>query len=123
MVKPIVVRPIEAQTNIHLPIVVSPTQAQTNIDSSIVVKHTEAQSAINLSYKAEYTNQICFINYKNELQGLVMADQEIESCYYDIHMALLNAFLNYYFSILIVDGYMMALIKQRENSLTHMLET
>ena len=59
-------------------------------------------------------NQIWFINYEKELQGLVITNQEIELHYYDIHTALLNVFLNnsYQYSILILEGYMMALIKK-----------
>ena len=38
---------------------------------------------------------------------------EIESHYYNIHTALLNAFfINDSYAILILEGYMMALIKQ-----------
>ena len=39
---------------------------------------------------------------------------EIESHYYNIHTALLNAFFNDSYAILILEGYMMALIKQTE---------
>ena len=40
---------------------------------------------------------------------------EIESHYYNIHTALLNAFfINDSYAILILEGYMMALIKQTE---------
>ena len=59
--------------------------------------------------------QVWSINYKKELQGLVISDQTIESCYYDIHSALLSTFLSNDYAILILEGYMMALIKQ-ENS-------
>ena len=55
-----------------------------------------------------------FINYRKELQGLVMTDREIESHYYDIHTALLNTFLNYSYAIIVLEGYMMALIKQTD---------
>ncbi len=55
-------------------------------------------------------SQICHINYEKELQGLVITDQEIESCYYGIHRALLNTFANDCFAILILVGYMMALV-------------
>jgi hypothetical protein len=112
---PIVVKSIKAQTNIDSPIVVKPIEAQTNIDSPIVVKPIEAPSKINLFYKAKNLNQICYIIYEKELQGLVITDREIESCYYDIHTALLNTFVNDCFAILILEGYMMALIKETDN--------
>ena len=49
-----------------------------------------------------------YIKYGDECQG------EIESHYYNIHTALLNAFFNDSYAILILEGYMMALIKQTE---------
>jgi hypothetical protein len=103
-------------TDIDSPIAVKPIEAQTiNIDSPIVVKPIEAPSKIDLFYKAKNLNQICYIIYEKELQGLVITDQEIESCYYDIHTALLNTFVNDCFAILILEGYMMALIKETDN--------
>ncbi len=38
-----------------------------------------------------------------------------ERHYYDIHTALLNAFLNDNYAILILEGYMMVLVKQTDN--------
>ena len=46
------------------------------------------------------------------MQGLVIADQAIESHYYDIQSALLHTFLSNDYAILILEGYMMSLIKQ-----------
>ncbi len=111
---PIVVKPIEAQNiNIDSPIVVQ----KINIDSPIAVKPIEAQN-INIDspivVKAKSVNQICHINYEKELQGLVITDQEIESCYYDIHTALLNTFANDCFAILTLEWYIMALVKQTD---------
>ena len=56
--------------------------------------------------------QIWCTNYGKELQGLVITDQAIESHYYDIQSALLHTFLSNDYAILILEGYMMALIKQ-----------
>ena len=128
---PIVVEPIEAKTidlpieakNIDLPIVVEPIEAQNNIrlPIDIVVKPVEAKSNIDLSIGVEHNsvvtkneNQICFINYGKELQGLVITNRKITSHYYDIHTALLNVFSNYSCTILILEGYMMAFIKQTD---------
>ena len=131
---PVVVEPIEAQNIIQLPIVVQPIEAQNNIDLPIVVEPVEAKSIADLPIEAKsYTdlsigvehnsvvpneanneNQIWFINYGKELQGLVITNREIESHYYDIHTALLNVFSNYSCTILILEGYMMALIKQTD---------
>ena len=70
---PIVVKPVEAQNIIDSPIVVKPVEAQSITDSPIVVKPIEAQTNI---YKAKNMNQIFYINYKKELQGLVITDQD-----------------------------------------------
>jgi hypothetical protein len=95
--------PVEvAQDTNNLSIVVEPIEAQNNIDLPIVL---EGQIGKN-------ENQIWFITDGKELQGLVITDQEIEFPYYDIHTALLNIFLNDSHAILILEGYMMALIKQ-----------
>ena len=67
-----------------------------------------------MSDEAENESQICSINYGAEFQGLVITYQEIEHHYYDIHTALLNAFLNDNYAILILQGYMMALVKQTD---------
>ena len=62
----------------------------------------------------ENKNQIWYINYKQEFQGLVVTDSEIESHYYDIHTALVQTFLNGSYSIIILEGYMVAVMKQNE---------
>ena len=121
---PIVVEPFEAQKKSNLPIVVEPIEAQNNIDLPIVVESNidllivpEAVDAEHNSVVTNETNnenQIWVISYGKELQGLVVTDREIESHYYDIHTALLNAFLNNSYAILILEGYMMALIKQAD---------
>ena len=131
---PVVVEPIEAQNIIQLPIVVEPVEAQNNIELPIVVEPVEAKSITDLPIVAKSNtdlsigvehnsvvtneennkNQIWFINYGKELQGLVITNREIESHYYDIHTALLNVFSNYSCTILILEGYMMALIKQTD---------
>ena len=91
MICPLWWKPIEAKSNVDLPVV---------------------EKTINVQHDAEIKNQMWFINYGKELQGLVITDGDIESHYYDIHTALLNTFLNDIFAMLILEGYMMALIKQ-----------
>ena len=107
---PIVVEPIEAENKSKLPIVVEPIVAKSNTDLSIEVEHDFVVS----NYEANNENQIWFINYGKELQGLIITRQEVESHYYDIHTALLNVFSNYSYTILILEGYMMALMKQAD---------
>ena len=95
--------PVEvAQDTNNLSVVVEPIEAQNNIDLPIVLEEQIGKNE----------NQIWFITYGKELQGLVITDHEIEFPYYDIHTALLNIFLNDSHAILILEGYMMALIKQ-----------
>jgi hypothetical protein len=96
---PIVVEPIEAKT-IHLPIVVEPIEAENKSKLPIVAETIVAKSNTDLSIEVEHDsvvsneanieNQIWFINYGKELQGLIITRQEVESHYYDIHTALLN---------------------------------
>ena len=106
---PIVVEPIEAENKSKLPIVVEPIVAKSNTDLSIEVEHDSV-----VSNEANNENQIWFINYGKELQGLIITRQEVESHYYDIHTALLNVFSNYSYTILILEGYMMALMKEAD---------
>ena len=113
---PIVVEPVKGQTIIDPPIVVKPVEAQTIIDPPIVVEPVEAQSIPNVDISAKANgktneNQIWFINYGKEYQGLVIIDREIESHYFNIHTALLNTFSKNSSVILIFEGYMVVLIK------------
>jgi hypothetical protein len=94
--------PFEAQNNNGLPIVGQPFEEQNNDNLSIFVEPNEVENE----------NQVWFIKYRKELQGLVITDREIDSHYYDIHTALLNTFLKNSCAILILECYVMALIKQ-----------
>ena len=108
-------KPAEPQTITDPPIVVEPIEAQTIIDPPIVVEPIEAQTIISSLPDGEGNeSQIWLINYGREFQGRVISDQEIESRYYNIYTALVNTFLNDSYAILILEGYMMALIKQTE---------
>ena len=80
------------------------SKAQNKIDSPIAVKPD--------------INSIWYINYGRELQGLVITNQDIGSHYHDIHTALVDTFLNSSYAILILEGYMMALVKNINNLLT-----
>ena len=100
------------QNNNSLPIVVEPIEAQNKIELPIVVEPVETKSITDLPIVAKSNTQIWFINYGKELQCLVITNREIKSHYYNIHTALLNVFSNYSYTILILEGYMMALMKQ-----------
>ena len=132
---PIVVKPVEVQTNIDLAIEVEPVEAQSNTDLPleeqndngipIAIHPFEKQNNDNLHISIEpievgneNQNQVWFTKYRKELQGLVITDREIESHYYEIHTALSNPFLklNNSCAILILEGYIMVLIKQMNTS-------
>ena len=106
----------------NLLIVVEPFEAQNN---NPAVELTEAKNITELPVVVENTvpaivvpidkNLIWLINYEKELQGLLITDScEVESPYYTIHSALLNTYVNYNYryAIFILEGYMMAIIKQ-----------
>ncbi len=73
---------VEAKILNDLPIVVQPLEAQNN--------------------NAKNKNQIWFVKYGKEFQGLFITDRELGSHYYDIRTALLDTFLNYSSAILIL---------------------
>ena len=109
---PYVIESIEARNNSVLPVMGAQNNsdqpvmvAQNNSDLPVVIQPSEPDDEKN-------RNQIWVINYGKGLQGPVTTDQEIESHYSDIHTALLNTFLNDNYAILILDGYMMAIVKQ-----------
>ena len=95
---------VVAQNNNDMPIVVEPSQARNNDNLPVSIEPIEQKNE----------NQILYVKYGDECQGLVIMEGEIESHYYNIHTALLNAFFNDSYAILILEGYMMALIKQTE---------
>jgi hypothetical protein len=99
---------VEAKTT-DLPIVTEPIEAQNNIDLPIVAEAVDVEHKFVVTNETNNENQIWLISYGKELQGLVITDREIESHYYDIHTAVVNAFLNNSYVILILDGYMIEL--------------
>ncbi len=72
------VQPVEAQNIIDLPIREEPIEAQNNIELPIGVEPIDAQNIIEQPiievHEAENENQIWFINYGKECQGLIIAD-------------------------------------------------
>ena len=75
-----------------------------NNNLPIVVEPIEAQSDKSKS-------QIWFINYGKELQGLLRNEHEPEAPWFTIRAALMNTFTHNKYAIIILDGYMMALIR------------
>ena len=87
------VEPVEAQNANDLPIVVEPVEAQT-------------KKQINWLEPVEAR----FINYGKDHQGLLRSEHVVEAHYFTIGSALMNTFANDNYAILILEGYMMALI-------------
>ena len=52
------------------------------------------------------------IDYKQELKGLVIINEEIPSHHHKMHVAIANTFVEYKYAFMILQGYMIALIKQ-----------
>ena len=106
----------QIENNICLPIVVELVEAQNKTDLPIVVEPIEVDNKCDyLPKAAENESKIWIRNYKKELQGLVITDQQIQPHYYDIHTALVNTFVNDSgYAVLMLKGFMMVLIKQME---------
>ena len=110
---PIVVQPIEATQPNEVPIVVQPIMDGNRNDSPIEVHDYEGN--VGQFHDATIEKQICYLHFEQERQGLVISNQDIDSHYHDIHSALLATFSsNIEYAILILKGYMMALIKQND---------
>ena len=105
----IVVEPVETQLNTNdLPIVVEPVEAQNANDLPIVVEPVEAQTKKQINWLEPVEAR--FINYGKDHQGLVRSEHVVEAHYFTIGSALMNTFANDNYAILILEGYMMALI-------------
>jgi hypothetical protein len=103
--------------NIDLPIPAEPIEEQ-NIDNDlpIAAEPIEAQPIIEAQIDNDPNkSQIWIINYGKDRQGLVINQCETEPPYHTINSALLNTFINANYAILILEGYMMALIKHSDS--------
>ena len=117
--------PVGAQ-NIDLPVEVQSIQLSIgaqNIESHDIEMSYVAQEnnlpaeATNICQHNVSTNEenVCVIHCEQELQGLVLiTNKEIPSYYYKIHTALTNTFIKCKYAFLILEGYVMALIKQEK---------
>jgi hypothetical protein len=103
--------------NIDPPIPAEPIEEQ-NIDNDlpIAAEPIEAQPIIEAQIDNDPNkSQIWIINYGKDRQGLVINQCETEPPYHTINSALLNTFINANYAILILEGYMMALIKHSDS--------
>ena len=81
----------------------------------IVMSETEPPIVVNRTSNvtANIEEVVCVIDYKQELQGLVIINEEISSHYHiKMHVAIANTFVEYKYAFMILESYMMALIKQ-----------
>ena len=89
-----------------------------DIEMSYVAQENNLPAeATNICQHNVSTNEenVCVIHCEQELQGLVLiTNKEIPSYYYKIHTALTNTFIKCKYAFLILEGYIMALIKQEE---------
>ena len=93
-----------------------------NTEPSIVVSQTEPPIVVSetepivVNRTSNVTTNIeevvCVVDYKQELQGLVIINEQISSHYYKMHVAIVNTFVEYKYAFMILESYMMALLKQ-----------
>ena len=116
--------PIGADS-IELPTVVSNTQqfnATNNTEPPIVVSDTEPPIVVSANKPPIVVNKtsnvttnigeiVYVIDYKQELKGLVIINEEIPSHNHKMHVAIANTFVEYKCALMILESYMMALIK------------
>ena len=105
--------------NIEPPIVVSDTEPPivvSDTEPPIVVSDTEPPIVVNKTSNLTTDNEqlICVIDYKQELQGFVVTNEEIPSHCHKMHIAIANTFVKYKYAFMILESYMMALIKHLE---------
>ena len=99
--------------NTELPIVVSETEPPMVVSEnkpSIVVNRTS-------NVTTNIGEVVCVTDYKQELQGLVIINEETPSHYHKMHVAIANTIVEYIYSkcaFMILESYMMALIKHIE---------
>ena len=133
----IVVQPVEANKQNEVSIVVQPIEATKpnrirvvkqrettkRNETSIVVQTVDGNESCSRNeihnicqlHATTIEKQICYIHFGQERQGLIVSNVEIDSHYHDIHSALLATFFsNIEYAILVLEWYMMALIKQNE---------
>ena len=82
----------------------------------IVVRDTELPIVVNKTSNLTTDNEqlICLIDYKQELQGFVVTNEKITSHCHKMHIAIANTFVKYKYAFMILESYMMALIKHLE---------
>ena len=114
-----VVQPIEATKPNRIRVVKQRETTKRNemvqtVDGNESCSRNEIHNICQL-HASKIEKQICYIHFGQERQGLIVSNVEIDSHYHDIHSALLaTLFSNIEYAIFVLEGYMMALIKQNE---------
>ena len=90
-----------ATNNTVLPILVS------NTEPPIVVSETGSPIVVNRTSNVTTNIEevVCVIDYKQELQGLVIINEEIPSHYHKMHVAIANTFVQYRYAFMILESY------------------
>ena len=104
-------------SDIELPIVVSDSELPvvlSDIEPPVVVSFVTQNVPADSTKSLLNEEVICVIDYKQELQGFVIINEEIPSHYYKMHVAIANTFVKYKYAFMILESYMMALIKHVE---------
>ena len=113
-------------SNVELPLGVSnvePPLGVSNVEPPLGVSNVEPADLTNnllgvsnerSNFRTNNEEVTCVIDYKQELQGLVVTNEEIPSHYYKMHIAIANTFVKYKYAFMILESYMMALIKHME---------
>ena len=102
--------------NTEPPIVVSETEPPIVVSETeppIVVSETEPPIVVNRTSNVTTNVEevVYVIDYKQELQGLVIIKEEIPSHYHKMHVAIANTFIEYKYAFMTLGSYMMALKK------------
>ena len=93
-----------------------PSIVVSDTEPPIVVSETEFPIVVNRTSNVTTNIEevVCVIDYKQELQGLVIFNEEIPSHYPKMHVAIANTFVKYKYAFIILESYMIALIKHIE---------
>ena len=93
---------------------VEPPLGVSNVEPADLTNNLLGVSNERSNFRTNNEEVTCVIDYKQELQGLVVTNEEIPSHYYKMHIAIANIFVKYKYAFMILESYMMALIKHME---------
>ena len=100
-----------ATNNTEPPIVVGNTEpliVVSETEPPIVVSETEPPIVVNRTSNVTTNVEevVYVIDYKQELQGLVIINEEIPSHYHKMHVAIANTFIEYKYAFMTLESYL-----------------